>query len=189
MRRHAPSFALLIALSVLLTGCFGGAKAAPGERAVGGGVTTIDVGYRSAAPAIDGELLDGAGKVDLADYRGRVVVLNFWASWCQPCIREAPMLKALSDELRPKDVIFIGVDIRDQRASASRFQQRYGIRYPSIFDKSAESVLAFDGKLPAYPPNSVILDKAGRVAARVTGETSAGTLRPLIEAVLAEAAP
>lgn len=181
--------ALVVALCALLTGCFGGAKATPGEQAVGGGVTTIEASYRSAAPAIAGELLDGGGKLDLADYRGRIVVLNFWASWCQPCIREAPMLKALSEELKVKDVAFIGVDIRDQRVSASRFQQRYGISYPSIFDKSAESVLAFDGKLPAYPPNTVILDKAGRVAARVTGETSASTLRPLIEAVLAEAAP
>lgn len=180
---------LLLALSALLSGCFGGAKATPGEQALGGGVTTIEASYRTAAPAIEGELLDSVGKLDLADYRGRVVVLNFWASWCQPCIREAPMLKALSDEMAPKGVAFVGVDVRDQKASASRFQQRFGITYPSIFDKSAASVLAFDGKLPSYPPNTVILDKSGRVAARVTGETSASTLRPLIEAVLAETAP
>ena len=181
--------ALGVALCALLSGCFGGTKATPGERVIGGGVTTIEPSYRSAAPAIEGELLDGTGRVDLASYRGKVVVLNFWASWCQPCIREAPMLKALSDELAAKGVQFVGVDLRDQKVSASRFQQRHGISYPSIFDKSAESVLAFDGKLPAYPPNTVILDKAGRVAARVTGETSASTLRPLIDAVLAEPAP
>lgn len=98
------------------------------------------------------------------------------------------MLKALSDEMASSAVAFVGVDVRDQKVSASRFQQRYGISYPSIFDKTAASVLAFDGKLPSTPPNTVILDAAGRVAVRVTGETSASTLRPLIEAVLAEAA-
>lgn len=176
-------------LTLALSGCVGGAKQTPGEQTVGGGVTTIEASYRTAAPEIAGELLEGNGRLDLADYRGKVVVLNFWASWCTPCIREAPMLKQLSDELAPQGVQFIGVDVRDQKVSASRFQVRYGIRYPSIFDQSAESVLAFDGKLPAYPPNTVILDKAGRVAVRVTGETSASTLRPLIAAVLAEPAP
>jgi thiol-disulfide isomerase/thioredoxin len=174
--------ALLAAL--VLSGCLGGGSHVRGERIIGGGVTTVDARHRIPVPSLGGELLDG-GRFDLSDYRGRVVVLNFWASWCGPCTREAPVLKSLAEELAPQGVAFVGVDVRDQRVGATRFLERYGIAYPSIFDKSNELVIGFRG-LPANPPNTVIIDKLGRVASRVTGETSASTLRPLIDAVLAE---
>jgi peroxiredoxin len=98
------------------------------------------------------------------------------------------MLKALSEEMAARGVAFVGVDVRDQKASATSFQARHGIRYPSLFDRSGATVLSFK-RLPATPPSTVILDKQGRVAARVLGETSASTLRPLIDDVLAEAGP
>jgi thiol-disulfide isomerase/thioredoxin len=180
--RRALACVLLGALA--LAGCTS-SSAGRGEHIIGGGVTTVDAISREPVPSLTGELL-GGGRFDLSDYRGRVVVLNFWASWCGPCTREAPVLKSLSDELKPLGADFVGVDVRDQRTSARAFLDRYGIQYPSIFDQPAESVLAFDGKLPANPPNTVILDRQGRVAARITGETSASTLRPLITDVLDE---
>jgi thiol-disulfide isomerase/thioredoxin len=186
MSRIVRSLLVTALVALVGSGCSGGAEA-KGEHVIGGGVTTIDARYRAPAPSLAGELLDG-GRFDLSDYKGRVVVLNFWASWCGPCTREAPVLKALAAELAPRGVAFVGVDVRDQRTSATRFQERYGISYPSIFDQPAETVLAFDGRLPANPPNTVLLDRQGRVAARVTGETSASTLRPLITEVLDEKA-
>ena len=184
MSRRSAALALALLAALTGTGCTS-SSGARGEHLVGGGVTTVDAAYRKPAPALAGALL-GGGRFDLSDHRGRVVVLNFWASWCGPCTREAPVLRALSHELTPAGADFVGVDVRDQRASAAAFLTRYGIDYPSIFDQPAETVLAFEGKLPANPPNTVILDREGRVAARVTGETSASTLRPLITAVLGE---
>lgn len=158
----------------------------PGEHIVGGGVTMVDADYRKPAPDLSGELLSG-GRFSFGDYRDKVVVLNFWGSWCGPCNREAPMLRTLSQELAPRGVSFVGIDLREvSRAAAQSFLRSYGIDYPNIYDPPGRSLVDFSPAVPGNPPNTLVLDRQGRVAVRVTGETSASTLRPLIEGVLAE---
>ena len=79
--------------------------------ATGGGViTTYAVGHRKAAPEISGTDLDGK-PLDLAQFKGQVIVLNFWASWCPPCRAEAPALQAVSSETKSLGVQFVGVDV------------------------------------------------------------------------------
>ena len=95
----------------------------------------VTEGEKPAAPVFNLDRLDGNGSVSLADYRGKAVVLNFWASWCAPCKDEAPQLESAWQRWRNKDVVVVGVDIQDFRTDAQRFVDRYGLTYPVLRDK------------------------------------------------------
>lgn len=128
--------------------------------------------------------------LDVADYRGRVVVLNVWGSWCVPCREEAPTLARLSKEYAAQGVQFLGIDIKDNRASALAFQTRYGIGYPSIEDTDGRALLSLTNYVPAQAvPVTLVLDAEGRVASRVVGVVREATLRALLDSTLAEKAP
>lgn len=142
---------------------------------------------RQVLPPITGGLLQG-GEYDSRDLLGMVVVYNVWGSWCAPCREEAPALRKVSRQTRPEGVRFMGINVRDNDASALAFERRYGIPYPSIRTAdSQEALLAFGSKLPpSAVPSTMIVDREGRLAARVIGKTSYGTLSALVEDVLAE---
>ena len=125
--------------------------------------------------------------LSLADLRGQVVVINVWGSWCVPCREEAPTLARVAEEYSGRGVQFVGVNIKDNRAAALAFEERYGIPYPSIEDGDGRALLALSRHVPAQAvPVTLVLDRRGRVAARVVGVTSEATLRALIETALAE---
>jgi cytochrome c biogenesis protein CcmG/thiol:disulfide interchange protein DsbE len=86
------------------------------------------------APAFSLNRLDAAGDLELASLRGHPVVLNFWASWCGPCKREAPALERYWHEYRSKGVVFVGVDSNDAARDARRFIGAHGITYPTVHD-------------------------------------------------------
>jgi thiol-disulfide isomerase/thioredoxin len=133
-------------------------------------------------------LLTG-GRFSLAADRGAVVVLNFWGSWCAPCRREAPSLAALARHFAHDQVRFVGVDIRDSVASAVAFQRTFSIGYPSLNDPGDLIALAFRGTVPpAGIPTTLVIDRSGRIAARIVGGVSYAGLRSLIARVLAEPA-
>ena len=136
---------------------------------------------------VSGTTLTG-GSLSLSSSRGRVVVVNVWGSWCPPCREEAPMLAAASRTYEGR-VDFVGVNVRDNRASAMAFETRYGIEYPSIEDTDGRAVLALNQYVPANAvPATLVLDREGRVAARVLGAVREATLRALLKSVLAEPA-
>lgn len=95
----------------------------------------VDEGRKPPAPVFELEQLNGGKTVSLADYRGKAVVLNFWASWCAPCKDEAPQLESAWQRWRNKDVVVVGVDIQDFGTDAQRFVDRYGLTYPVLRDK------------------------------------------------------
>ena len=144
-------------------------------------------GSRPAAPAVSGTTLAGS-KLSLSSYRGHVVVLNFWGSWCAPCRAEAPTLAVLSEQYHAKGVQFVGIDIRDSPTSAQAFVQNFGISYPSLNDPADEIALEFRGTVPpAAIPSTLVIDRNGRIAGRVIGQASYSTLNRLLTDVTAKA--
>jgi len=190
-----PTLRLLLAMSaaaVALTAC-------SNKHAVANGPQSGDQGYvsgdgtvqiydpdsRAAAPSIAGESLSG-GVVNVRDFTGRVVVLNIWASWCPPCRAEQAKLNTVYDAVHAKGVEFLGVDIRDDDAAARAFIRTHTVRYPSIVDDASAIALEFDPRLPANPPSTVVIDRNGRVAAKILGPAKAGVLQPMLEQLAAE---
>jgi cytochrome c biogenesis protein CcmG/thiol:disulfide interchange protein DsbE len=124
--------------------------------------------------------LDGPGKLQLSSLRGKAVVLNFWASWCFPCKREAPALQAASRRWS-KQVVVLGVDVNDFRGDARGFMRKYGLTYPVVHDnKNVTS--------PKYGltglPETFFLDRRGRVVSHVPGEVKVTALRRGVEEAL-----
>jgi thiol-disulfide isomerase/thioredoxin len=175
-------FALIISLAIALSGCSGGGTSSAEESFVSGdgSVTFIKIADRKIAPAITGLTLSGTNYTYAKD---RVAVVNVWASWCSPCRAEAPTLVALANKYT--NVAFIGILTRDNPANAEAFERRFKIPYPTVIDDSI--LIGFKGSLPANAiPSTVILDKNGRVAARISGVVTVASLTELIERVSGE---
>ncbi|MDQ2981490.1 MAG: TlpA family protein disulfide reductase [Actinomycetota bacterium] len=147
----------------------------------GGGVAAkVAHGKRAAAPNFTLSRLDRPGELQLTSLRGKAVVLNFWASWCIPCKREAPALQAASKRWG-KRVVVLGVDVNDFSGDARGFMRKYGLTYPVVHDnKNVTS--------PKYGltglPETFFLDRRGRVVGHVPGEVKAAELRRGVEEAL-----
>lgn len=153
-----------------------------------GEITKVAEGKRKAAPDLAGDSVDGK-KLKLSDYKGKVVVLNVWGSWCSPCRAEAPNLAKVARDTEDKGVQFVGLNTRDlDKANAQAFERNYDIDYPSFYDPSGKLILKFPKNTlsPQAIPSTLILDKDGKVAVRALKELSEKELRsaldPLIDA-------
>ncbi|MDO8308240.1 MAG: TlpA disulfide reductase family protein [Actinomycetota bacterium] len=171
--------ALLVTLAVL-PGC-------GRDQQVRVGTTVIDSEDRAALPPIAGPTLDG-GMLDLADLRGRVVVLNSWASWCEPCRAELPALVDLAAGADPQDVAVVGLNVSDDPDAAAAFADSLGVTYPSIVDPEGAILPTVPGVPPSSLPSTVILDRDGRVAVSIIGEVDPAALPALVAGVVAEPA-
>ena len=172
----------LIATALVLTSCGGGGTSSSQESFVSGNgaVTYIQPEKRVEAPALSGMTLSGTNYTYSV---GKVAVVNVWASWCSPCRAEAPTLVALANKYT--EVAFIGILTRDNPATAEAFQRRFSLPYPTLIDDSL--LIGFKGSLPANAiPSTVLIDKAGRVAARISGIVTVASLTDLIERVSGE---
>ena len=139
---------------------------------------------RKPADNFTGTLLDG-GKFDLASTRGKVVVINFWASWCGPCKTETPQFDLLYRQIKSKGVDFVGIDTKDVKSNAQAFVKNNNISYPIVFDEPGETALRL-GNLPATAlPFTVLLDKQGKVAAVYVVRLAAADLQTAIDKLLA----
>jgi len=135
------------------------------------------------------ETTDGTA-VSSADYAGEVLVVNFWYAACPPCRVEAPDLQEVYSQFEGKGATFLGVNVRDQAATAENFEDDNGITYPSVIDtNNGNMLLAFAGNVqPNAVPTTLVIDKQGRVAARVLGLVKdPNILATLVEDTLAEA--
>lgn len=181
---------VLMLLAAMIAGCGGGRSATSDLGYVSGDgvIQQLAVADRPELPPITGELL-GGGRYDSEQHLGEIVVYNVWGSWCAPCREEAPVLRRVWNETRDSGVQFVGINVRDNDASALAFERRYKITYPSITTAdSAQALLAFGPTLPpSAVPSTVIVDRGGRIAARVIGPTTYGTLTALVEETIAEA--
>ncbi len=185
-RRLVPPLVLVVLLLVVV---------AAGVRAVaqrvgtddGGGLVVADqqaidraVTHRQAS--FQGRLLGDGQAWSSASARGKLLVVNFWASWCGPCRAEQPALAAVARAWRNRGVAFIGVDVQDTRAAALAYTREFRVPYPSLFDPSAQTAT----RLRAVAlPTTFMLDRDGVVAYQLTGKTTVPILQARLEALLA----
>ncbi|MEU0132087.1 MULTISPECIES: TlpA disulfide reductase family protein [unclassified Streptomyces] len=192
-RRFTLLAATAVAGALTLSACSGdGTKAGGGGNTNfvtgSGGISTVAKGERTAAPALEGATLDGKS-LDVADYRGKVVVLNFWGSWCSPCRAEAKHFVKVAKETGNQGVQFVGVNTRDpQKSLAVSFEEDFGVTYPSLYDPSGKLLLRFPkGTLnPQAIPSTVVIDRQGKLAARSLAALDATKLREMIDPLVAE---
>ncbi len=153
-----------------------------------GSLSVVDPAAREPAPELSGTTLDGE-QLALSELQGDVVVLNVWGSWCAPCREEAPYLQGVYDDTRRDGVRFVGINTRDDLAAATAFERRFAITYPSLVDTDGRLLLQFRGSLPPSAiPSTLVIDREGRVAARVLGPTTYSELKRLVDEVAAEPA-
>jgi cytochrome c biogenesis protein CcmG/thiol:disulfide interchange protein DsbE len=120
----------------------------------------------SVAPAFTLRRLDEPGKVSLKSYRGKPVVLNFWASWCEPCKTEAAVLERDWTSYRNRGVVFLGVDYHDLASDARRFVNAHALTFPMLEDGSGRVTGSYG---ISQVPETYVLDKQGRVVAHLAG--------------------
>jgi thiol-disulfide isomerase/thioredoxin len=130
--------------------------------------------------------LAGVKELSLADLKGRVVVVNFWASWCGPCRVEQPDINAAWELFPADEVAVIGVNIEDTRANALAHLEEFGVPYASLFDPANELAGRFSGIGARTIPTTLFLDADGQVAARLLGLTDTREIAALAAAVARE---
>ena len=152
-----------------------------------GSVTEIAIGNRGKPIEFSGETQSGA-KVSSAQYRGHVLVVNFWYAGCAPCRAEAGDLEKVYNNSKGAGTNFLGVNVRDQAATIVSFNEKFGITYPSVIDQNGQMQLAFASDVPPNAvPTTLVLDAQGRVAARILGQIrDASILQTIVNDVAKE---
>ncbi|MCZ0204151.1 TlpA family protein disulfide reductase [Streptomyces achromogenes] len=152
------------------------------------GIETVAAGKRATAPDLSGKTIDGK-TLDVADYKGKVVVINVWGSWCGPCRNEAKYFAKVSEDYAGKGVQFVGINTRDTSTTpAVNFEKEHGVAYPSLYDPTGKLLLRFEkGTLnPQIVPSTLVIDRHGKVAARALEALDDTGLVDMIKPVLAE---
>ena len=130
----------------------------------------LSAGETPQAPDFTLDRLDTDGELRLSALRGKVVVLNFWASWCDPCKEEAPVLERTWKRYGPERLVVVGVDWNDLGSAAQRFARRYGMTYPLVHDgrKTLTQPYGLTGV-----PETFVIDRRGRIVGAVAGALNA----------------
>lgn len=153
------------------------------------GIATAAKADRKPLPALDGETLEGK-HLDLAKaYKGKILVINVWGSWCAPCRAEAPNFVKVAADTKSQGVEFVGINTRDpERGPAIAFEKAHKVDYPSLYDPTGKLMLRFPkGTMnPNFIPSTLVVDRDGEIAARSQQPLNEEKLRKMIDPVLAE---
>jgi peroxiredoxin len=147
-------------------------------------------GQAANKPAAGFELVSVAGQtVRLADLRGKVVLIDFFASWCEPCMKELPELEKLAQQWKGRDVVFVGINLDREKKNALDLVNRFKLTFPVLLDPEGKTAERYD---PPKMPSSYLIDREGVV--RFVNEGFGGTadlakLRKQLEQLSAAAAP
>lgn len=177
-RRRLGRVAVVVAVIVVVAGLVAFALRPTTDPREEGGVAELDEPF----PGLEGEAVVGP-PIDTASMEWSVLVVNVWATWCEPCRREQPALQQVQADYEGLAVGFVGIDYRDDRAAAQRWIEDFGVTYQSLFDPEGRtaSTLGFP-----FLPDTYVVDASGTMRYAVYGETSAAELSGLIDEVLAE---
>jgi len=196
--RTRTAVALLLA-ATLLTGCAADDSLAQQYRDgsekgyISGDFQVVEIPQAERGdPVVFEGVTETGDTVTSDDYRGGVLVVNFWYAACGPCIVEAPLLEEVWQDYQDQGVAFLGVNTYDQPATALSFARDNNITYPSVIDVNDGQVkLAFAQLTPIQAtPTTLVIDRDGRVAARIIGQlATASILSTLVADTLAEDTP
>jgi cytochrome c biogenesis protein CcmG, thiol:disulfide interchange protein DsbE len=176
LRRGGRRLVMSLVL-VGLVGCTGGGTESPL------GISAVS----TPLPHLVGAAVDpAAGKIASSDFKGKVMVVNFWAVWCGPCRAEQPILQSLWQRYRDRGVVFLGVDERDDPAAAQAQLRDLGVTYPSLSDPDGRYATDF-GFFGL--PNTYVVDRTGTIRYQVIGRVhTEAELATLIDRMLARSA-
>jgi thiol-disulfide isomerase/thioredoxin len=166
-----------IIVSVLLVGCYSG----------GGPKRTIDgaaggPGSLAGAPAVSYEVKRLDGRADaLARYRGSVVVMNLWATWCPPCREEMPALQQFYAQNKAKGVVVLGVDQGESAQAAGVFAREVGVTFPILLDADQQYGRSYAA---IGLPTTVIVDRSGHVVRGIDGQLTLAAMREAVAPAL-----
>ncbi len=197
--RFAAAVAGTLVAVLALAGCSTGDD----QAVYGGSFTFVSPGGQTEiayAPGDRGSIGTLAGPdlmtgdaLSAQQFAGKVVVINYWGSWCPPCREEQDSLSLISTQLAPDGVQFLGIDVKEQggRAAGQDFHTAKKVPYPSIYDQSMRTVLALHGYPATAIPSTIVLDRAGRVAQiwLVSAAVPMGEMKARIAAIAAEPGP
>lgn len=194
MKRLLLGVLALALVGACATGCSTGKDAVDQSSSftfvAPGGQTdiTYDTADRKPIPAVSGDDLMNEGKtLSVADFKGKVVVLNIWGQWCAPCRTESPEMEKLYTANQAKGVQVLGFDVRDYDRSAPQdFVRDRGLTYPSIYDPPGRALLRLSGYPVNVVPSTIVLDKQQRVAAVYLRSLLASDIEPLVQRLAAE---
>ena len=137
---------------------------------------------RKPAPAFTLPRLDRPGTLSLASLRGKVVVLNFWASWCDPCKHETPLLEKAWNRYRARGLVVVGIDGSDDFSSDARtFMRKYGMTYPAVRDRRFSAVTHYG--VTGYP-ETFFVNRRGTLIGHVAGPVDSDDLESRIQEAL-----
>jgi thiol-disulfide isomerase/thioredoxin len=148
--------AVVLASGLLMTGC-SSEPSEPSEPTNGGN--------ENSAPDFELENLDGKS-VSLSSFRGKPVMINFWATWCIPCAEEMPLLQELHDDWSSKGLVFLSIDVGEDATKASGYMQREGYDFPVLLDNRSEVAIKFGIQ---YLPTTLLIDRDGTLLAMKIG--------------------
>jgi thiol-disulfide isomerase/thioredoxin len=195
-RQGLRRLVLVVGIAAVLTGC-GSAPECERIAGVRSGVCPLPEADRRAVPDLalpvlvtdaTRDAVIAADELSLADLQGRIVIVNFWASWCGPCRIEQPDLNAAWALLPADEVVLIGVNIEDTEANALAHLNEFDVPYVSLFDPVNALAGRFEGIGARTIPSTVFLDREGRVAARLLGLAGLGEVVGLADALASEPA-
>ncbi|MGW2569027.1 TlpA family protein disulfide reductase [Streptomyces sp. NPDC001537] len=185
MTKTRHKYALVaLACAAALAGCSSPAPisdTSPGDPLL----RTWKEGERPAVPNLSGPSLEGH-TVSLSDYRGKVVLINGWASYCPPCRAEAPELKKIQQKYGPRGLRVLGLDNDGGRGAGLAFQKQYRLDYPSLHDPSGKQLLRLPRGVVTTQglPFTIVVDASGKVAAVRMGAVTEAKLADTIEPLL-----
>jgi peroxiredoxin len=154
VRDHLPVFAVLLLSALIIGACGGGASA-----------ETTGVNQGNLAADFTLETVEGT-KVSLSDYRGKVVMINFWATWCPPCLSEIPDFEAAYQARQGEGFVVLGINVEEPREAVAPFAQAIGMSYPVLLDTGGQVMKMY--RAPGLPI-SLFIDRDGVIRVRHVG--------------------